>query len=207
MIANNNASNSLARLNRIKVVSRVARFVILGFLLFTGWMLVRTLVFTPMLQWFNGAVPSPWSAEPGRWTVCSKLLSFGFAIALCVWYWKLAQLFGFYERGLIFGGKTIRCIKMLGLVIAAGWLMETASQLSWLMETASHLLPHDQLLPGTPLPAGVSAVTHTFRMSFFSFDLGAGIDFGPPLAGLVIIVIAWIMDEGRKIQEEQELTV
>jgi hypothetical protein len=30
---------------------------------------------------------------------------------------------------------------------------------------------------------------------------------GPVLAGLMIIFIAWIMDEGRKIQEEQELTV
>ena len=29
----------------------------------------------------------------------------------------------------------------------------------------------------------------------------------PVFAGLMIIVIAWIMDEGRKIQEEQELTV
>jgi hypothetical protein len=26
-------------------------------------------------------------------------------------------------------------------------------------------------------------------------------------AGLLIVLIAWIMDEGRKIQEEQELTV
>jgi hypothetical protein len=29
----------------------------------------------------------------------------------------------------------------------------------------------------------------------------------PVFAGLMIIFIAWIMDEGRKIQEEQELTV
>jgi hypothetical protein len=44
-------------------------------------------------------------------------------------------------------------------------------------------------------------------MGFFTFDFGTGIDFGPLLAGAVIILIAWIMDEGRKIQEEQELTV
>ena len=29
----------------------------------------------------------------------------------------------------------------------------------------------------------------------------------PVFAGLMIIFIAWVMDEGRKIQEEQELTV
>ena len=33
------------------------------------------------------------------------------------------------------------------------------------------------------------------------------LSLGPVLAGLMIIFIAWIMDEGRKIQEEQELTV
>jgi hypothetical protein len=44
-------------------------------------------------------------------------------------------------------------------------------------------------------------------MGFFSFDFGTGIDFGLFLAGVVIVLIAWIMDEGRKIQEEQELTV
>jgi len=31
--------------------------------------------------------------------------------------------------------------------------------------------------------------------------------FTQPVTGLVIIFIAWIMDEGRKIKEEQELTV
>jgi hypothetical protein len=45
-----------------------------------------------------------------------------------------------------------------------------------------------------------------FRMTFFSFSIGP-IDFGLLLAGTIIIFIAWIMDEGRKIQEEQELTV
>jgi hypothetical protein len=29
----------------------------------------------------------------------------------------------------------------------------------------------------------------------------------PVLVGFLIIFVAWIMDEGRKIQEEQELTV
>ena len=38
---------------------------------------------------------------------------------------------------------------------------------------------------------------------------GSGIlfTFGQLVLGLLIILIAWIMDEGRKIQEEQELTV
>jgi hypothetical protein len=36
--------------------------------------------------------------------------------------------------------------------------------------------------------------------------IGVG-DFAKLAVGLLIILVAWIMDEGRKIQEEQELTV
>ena len=34
-----------------------------------------------------------------------------------------------------------------------------------------------------------------------------GLSMAPVFCGLLVIFIAWIMDEGRKIQEEQELTV
>jgi uncharacterized membrane protein YGL010W len=36
---------------------------------------------------------------------------------------------------------------------------------------------------------------------------GVEITFGQLVVGLLIYIIAWIMDEGRKIQEEQQLTV
>ena len=39
------------------------------------------------------------------------------------------------------------------------------------------------------------------------FQFSAGDSIIPIYAGFLIIFIAWIMDEGRKIQEEQELTV
>jgi hypothetical protein len=39
----------------------------------------------------------------------------------------------------------------------------------------------------------------------FQFSVGDSII--PMYAGFLIIFIAWVMDEGRKIQEEQELTV
>jgi hypothetical protein len=61
----------------------------------------------------------------------------------------------------------------------------------------------------TALPSGVKVVTTTVKahsFGFFSFNI-AGVNFGMLLAGIIIVLIAWIMDEGRKIQEEQELTV
>jgi hypothetical protein len=43
-------------------------------------------------------------------------------------------------------------------------------------------------------------------MGIFPFPI-LDINFGLLLAGVIIVIIAWIMDEGRKIQEEQDLTV
>jgi hypothetical protein len=40
-----------------------------------------------------------------------------------------------------------------------------------------------------------------------SIGLEHNIEFSKPALAVVIVFIAWIMDEGRKIQEEQELTV
>ena len=39
------------------------------------------------------------------------------------------------------------------------------------------------------------------------FIHASSVSLTPILYGLLIIFIAWIMDEGRKVQEEQELTV
>ena len=50
------------------------------------------------------------------------------------------------------------------------------------------------------------SIKHLY-LGFFDFDFGTGINFGPFFIGVIIVLIAWIMDEGRKIQEEQELTV
>ena len=44
-----------------------------------------------------------------------------------------------------------------------------------------------------------------YQMQSYLHDVNLSIT--PIFAGFVIIFIAWIMDEGRKIQEEQELTV
>lgn len=47
------------------------------------------------------------------------------------------------------------------------------------------------------------AIDYQLQSSLHDMDLSAT----PVFAGLLIIFIAWIMDEGRKIKEEQELTV
>jgi hypothetical protein len=184
MNANEISPKANVRMNRIKIVSRITKYVCYVFLTFSIG--------------FYSFMTSPGSAfKANAWRA---LLVVMFQIVLWVWYWKLARLFHFYERGLIFAAETIRCIKTLGLLCVIGWTLGSTL----------HFVPRPEPQPQAALPPGVTIVkqtTHTYRMGFFSFDFGTGIDFGLLVNGIIIVLIAWIMDEGRKIQEEQELTV
>ncbi|HEY1719537.1 MAG TPA: DUF2975 domain-containing protein [Verrucomicrobiae bacterium] len=183
MNANEITPKANVRLYRIKIASRIAKWNVFVFFLFAVcflFFLIPSSALHFKLLWF---------------------LSFIYQIVLCVWYWKLAQLFRLYERGQIFAAETIRSIKKLGLICVVGAIFKSAI----------HFFPKPQFpSPQTSLPPGVTITTttfHTFQIGFFSFDFGTGVDFGLILTGIGIVLIAWIMDEGRKIQEEQELTV
>jgi len=126
---------------------------------------------------------------------CAWLLSILGKILVCIWYWKLAQIFGFYERGLIFSSEIIRRIKFLGLLCAIQWMLGIVFHM-----LLSHFMSQEHLKPSAHVAADI------FRGNFFSFGF-SDMDFGLLLAGVIIVLVAWIMDEGRKIQEEQELTV
>ena len=180
-----------ARLDPIKTVSRIVRFVILGILAFTiGHFIVCFMIWVPP-SWYNLKF-----SLPGE-------------IILWLWYWNLSRLFHFYERGLIFAKETIRCIRLLGRLCIVGWLFTYISQ-AWIRfvpERGEALpLPKHVAENITIVYAPSHALEPIFKMGFFNFSI-AGISFGLLLGGIIIVVIAWIMDEGRKIQEEQELTV
>ena len=186
------APKSNLRMNRIKIVSRIAKIVMLGLLIFTLFFPIRTYIFQ---------ILSP-SFKRGGFSLPDVLTTIS-QIILWVWYWKLFQLFNLYERGLIFSAQTIRCIKILGVLCAVGWALMT------LLQILPHPLPSSQIIQTHPPEVTVikGIMVSSYRMGFFSFDFGTGINFGLLFAGTVIVLIAWIMDEGRKIQEEQELTV
>jgi hypothetical protein len=226
------------RLNRIQLVSRIAKYVCLGVLVYSmvysiwmrmsvasGWILLIGAAQGGIWIWFRKLWRLPRFQDHTRlvvamvliqilfWVGCEQLMgaaSFksnaGINLVLMVfqlvtwfWYWKLARLFRLYERGRIFAVETIGCIKTLGLVCIIGWLVGSACQL---LSKASQHSP-----AALPVNAKVISVRHFIFTGFFSFDFGTGINFGPFLIGVIIVLIAWIMDEGRKIQEEQALTV
>lgn len=184
------------RLNKIKTVSRAAKYLALGFMVFTAaFMLLMFLQCADLL--FRHPAVNTQTGQPGDFALRlgHSLATWGFQVVLCVWYWKLSRLFRFYERGLIFAAESIRCIKVLGGLFFLGGMFTT-------------ILRSLPKLPPPVLQSGVTlTATRTYHMGFFRFDFGTDIDFGLLLAGAVIMLIAWIMDEGRKIQEEQELTV
>ena len=176
-----------ARLQRIKTVSRIFRYVVLANLLFNvGFWALAFLT----------------SLSDGMRITVRGLLVSASVLLMFFWFWKLSRLFRFYERGLIFAAETIRCIKVLGIICAIGWVTLVAMRFSPRPES----IPHDPSADARTVRV-MSGEKHFFRIGFFSFDFGTGIDFGTLFVGASVILAAWIMDEGRKIQEEQELTV
>ena len=185
----NETSSTRTRLHRIKVVSQIAKVMVgivmcfnVGFsLLFARWT-------SPQLLTPHGA------------------LMLAYHVVTLVWFWQWFQLFREYERGQIFAAATIRHIKILGALWVMGWMLLTMAH----FVTVPAPAPAITATATSQSPNGSHPVVvshHTYRFGFFNFDFGTGIDLGGLLGGAVIVLIAWIMDEGRKIKEEQELTV
>ena len=184
MNANEISPKTSPRLNRIQKVSRLFRYFVLANLVFNVgfWLLL---------------FPS-WTLRGFEITLRGLLMS-GSVMLMLFWFWKLAQLFRLYERGQIFAAETIRCIKVLGIICLIGWTVSVSAR----------FMPRPEVIPQNP-PVGAKSVIvkkQSFNMGLFSFDFGTGIDFGLLFVGASVVLAAWIMDEGRKIQEEQELTV
>lgn len=100
-------------------------------------------------------------------------------------YYFLWRLFSYYYRGEIFTTNTIYCLKMLGKTL-----------LFWLLLNLIYPV----------------LVTLFIRFAGLSDSLPIILNFGSTelyylLIGGIIYVIAWIMQEGLLIQEQQELVI
>jgi hypothetical protein len=180
-----------ARLNRIKNVSRIVRYVVLGFLALTiGY----------WLYFLYAGVSSKFYPFLRQALVAAPL-----QLILCLWYWTLAKLFQLYGRGSIFSKEAIRRIKTLGILCVVNWLLLAFVHICELISPKPSIVPHVVNGIGSNL-ARQAVASERSNMAFFTFSV-EDINVGLLLTGFIIVIIAWIMDEGRKIQEEQELTV
>ena len=115
------------------------------------------------------------------------LLSAGveFICAVCAWF--SYKLFDLYSHGDLFTPQAVGYIRRIGYL----YFLMTAG--SFLVQIAM-AIQHGEIVLG-PNPSYVELSDLLRRLAFTSFP------------AFLIIFVAWIMDEGRKIQEEQTLTV
>ena len=99
--------------------------------------------------------------------------------------YKLRELFGYYAGGTIFSQQNVRCYRSLGWA-AIFWVIA-----EFITEPMHSVLLTLYNEPGTRLL--------TLSMSS---DMIMGL-----FTGAAVLTIAWVMDEGRKIDEEQSLFV
>lgn len=117
-------------------------------------------------------------------------LAFGFLISLIpvtvatYGMLTLSRLFRLYENAIVFTRDNVRLIRKLGYVIIA-WV--AANQL--FTPLISAVITH-----GNP---GLPTITVSLNIS----------DLSTLIMGSIVVLISWVMDEGRKLENEQMHTV
>ena len=175
------------RLNRIKKISRVLKVLFLLSLLCLVW----RGYFLPFVQ----RMPDGWSVVWGTYATFSDaplfaklivVLAVGVLLAAFITCYQLLNL---YEKGIIFSARNVQLLGRIGCLAFGYGLLKVWGPVlistwnAWIGVSACPLL--------NPVLCGIPA--------FLSSPWIIG--------GLFVVVISHIMDEGRKIQEEQELTV
>jgi hypothetical protein len=97
----------------------------------------------------------------------------------------LRALFRLYARGEVFSGRNVACYRKLGL-----------SLLYW----------SGAVFLQTPLLSLAMSVGMPPGQRQLTVALGS-VELATLFAGLIALLISWVMDEGRRIEEEQSLTI
>jgi uncharacterized membrane protein YvlD (DUF360 family) len=98
---------------------------------------------------------------------------------------KLRKLFRYYEKGLIFTEKNVACFRSLGRTLIAWVVCDVVKNSLLSIVLTLHNPPGQRLI----------------TVGLYSAD------FTAVFVGIVILIIAWVMDEARKIQEDQALII
>lgn len=117
--------------------------------------------------------------------VLAMLVSMIPAGVLMLSMWWLVRLFGYFAGGEFFSGDTVRYIRYLGWTMIGGAVAGPVYEALLSLVLTMHNPPGEHML----VLSSESA------------------DFEQLLTGGIIILVSWIMDEGRKLREAEELTV
>ncbi|MDR3541664.1 MAG: DUF2975 domain-containing protein [Desulfosporosinus sp.] len=174
--------------DRIRLASRRLRFLLLSLLFLMPvvdglvWLNINRfpeMIYKNILPYFV-VPPLPVPARCLGFVVA--MIPIG--VAMCGAY-HLMRLFALYEQGCIFMLDNVRCFKKLSYVLI--WWFVAGIAYNSLLSVALTL--HN--------PPGQRMIT----LELSSSDLTA------LLLGGILAVIAWVMEEGRKLQEDQDFTV
>lgn len=172
------------RLKRIKFACRILKVLFLSYFICAGY-------FLPFVQ----KVPDGWMVQGvGAYATVSDVplvaklfvgLGAGLILALIITCYQLLNL---YEKGIIFSPRNVQLLGRVGGLALGFGLLKTLG--------STTLLAWHQWIDSTGL------LVNSLFFGFYGLLCSPWI-----IGGLFLIVISRIMDEGRKIQEEQELTV
>ena len=186
MNANEMVTKFRPQLNRIQKASRCIRLItqygLPLFILIT--ILVNVLpnygIFTPERYWGKLMLPFITLSDVNVIVMENTTVyrNLSLLIVKLLIFIYFVRMLWLFEKGYLFNKEVVRCIKILGL------LAITSAMVDWFFR--------------------IIVVRILFEIPD-QLSLGAGL--GNLFEGLFIFFIAWVMDEGRKIQEEQELTV
>jgi len=173
-----------SRMNRVKVIGTLFKYLFLGAIVFFAFQVADTLFTLSQLTPDSHIMGQFWYTDRGDVTLRLEEFVGG---AVCFWF--CYKFFGACSRGEPFTSRNVRYLQAAGCTYFLFYPVEVFR--IELSERVMHTVDH--------FPSGVIYLPLSWQLL-------------PPVIfslfpGVFIIFTAWIMDEGRKIQEEQELTV
>ena len=165
-------------------------FMVLPFLLALFWIFFDVIdqagaaqVFTPGSVTLDSIpIKGPITALTKVLGFCVTMIPVGFNMAA---FYFLVKLFGLYAQGNIFTAENVRCIRKVGYILLIRQMISPfIDALMYMVLTMNN-------------PQGE-------RMIGFGFSSA---NFSQIIIALLIILVSWIMDEGRKLKDEEALVI
>ena len=185
---NTNETNSV-RLKRIQAICRSLKIMLL---LYMGFVIG----FLPSVFHFFHKTPESYWAIFGRTyaTLAEVPWQEKLLVALCLGILFVAvvtgyQLLNLYQRGVIFSARNVQLLQRIGLLAASYGVVTILGGTLYLVW-------------GNWIHSANGDLFNVLAFDFFALLSSPWV-----IGGVCLLVLSLIMDEGRKIQEEQELTV
>lgn len=177
-----------ARLNRIRIVSRILKVLLLLYFI----ILLTSVYFPPFLHKSPDGLfwTTVWGTYATLWDMplITKLILGLAGVLILAAALACYQLLSLYEKGIIFSARNVRLLGRIGYLAMSYQLLAVVG--SRLISAWNGWID-----------------SFPFRPILILVDIGQLLSSPLVIGGLFLIVVSRIMDEGRKIREEQELTV